>query len=261
MGKTPRGHAVGGESIRLRRWANPGAPARWAECVRRPVKIARRDAILVAKEELPMTEAEWNVCTDPQAMLTFLQGNASDRKLRLFAVACWLRRGAELPDQRAWEAVLIAERYAEHQATDAELRIAHTQAEGSFKEHREAYAAVVVSADSALRAATGAVDAVHYLGWEAQEEWDERTVHVVLLRDIFGPNPFCSTTLDSSWFTSTVAMLANSIYTDRAFDRLPILADALEDAGCTNRDILDHCRQPGEHVRGCWVVDLVLGKS
>jgi hypothetical protein len=57
------------------------------------------------------------------------------------------------------------------------------------------------------------------------------------------------------------SLLAQSIYTDRAFDRMPILADALEDAGCDNADILNHCRQPGEHVRGCWAVDLILGKK
>jgi hypothetical protein len=80
------------------------------------------------------------------------------------------------------------------------------------------------------------------------------------LRDIFG-NPFRPVTLAPAWLTSNVTALAQSIYTDRAFDRLPILADALEDAGCDNADILEHCRQPGEHVRGCWVVDLILGKS
>ena len=66
---------------------------------------------------------------------------------------------------------------------------------------------------------------------------------------------------DPRWRTSNVTALAQAIYDDRAFDRLPILADALEDAGCTDADILNHCRQPGEHVRGCWVVDLVLGKE
>jgi hypothetical protein len=64
-----------------------------------------------------------------------------------------------------------------------------------------------------------------------------------------------------TWNSSTVVSLAQSIYTDRTFDRLPILADALEDAGCTNQDILNHCRQPGEHVRGCWVVDLLTGRK
>jgi len=55
--------------------------------------------------------------------------------------------------------------------------------------------------------------------------------------------------------------IAQAIYDERDFDRLPILADALEDAGCDNTDLLNHCRQPGDHVRGCWAVDLVLGKS
>jgi hypothetical protein len=81
-----------------------------------------------------------------------------------------------------------------------------------------------------------------------------------LLRDIFG-NPFRPPTFDPSWRTSTAVGLARSIYAARAFDRLPILADALEEAGCDNPDVLSHCRGDGPHVRGCWVVDLVLGKS
>ena len=86
------------------------------------------------------------------------------------------------------------------------------------------------------------------------------SLYVPLLRCIFG-NSFRSLVADVSWITSSVDSLAESIYTDRAFDRLPILADALEAAGCTNADILGHCRGPGPHVRGCWVVDLILGKT
>jgi len=67
--------------------------------------------------------------------------------------------------------------------------------------------------------------------------------------------------LDGAWVTSTVTALASAIYDERAFDRLPILTDALEDAGCNNTDILNHCRQPGLHTRGCWVVDRLLGKG
>jgi hypothetical protein len=81
-----------------------------------------------------------------------------------------------------------------------------------------------------------------------------------LIRELFG-NPFHPVTMSAAWQTSNVTALGQSIYDDRAFDRLPILADALEDAGCDNSAMLNHCRQPGEHVRGCWVVDLVLGKS
>ncbi len=64
-----------------------------------------------------------------------------------------------------------------------------------------------------------------------------------------------------AWNDGAIPKMAQAIYDDRAFDRLPILADALEDAGCDNQEILDHCRSNGEHVRGCWVVDLILGKS
>ncbi|MBA4192540.1 MAG: hypothetical protein C0467_31620 [Planctomycetaceae bacterium] len=78
---------------------------------------------------------------------------------------------------------------------------------------------------------------------------------------MFG-NPFRSIVVDPSWLTSTVLSLAKGIYTDRAFERLPILADALQDAGCDSVEILQHCRDESlTHVRGCWVVDLVLGKS
>ena len=88
----------------------------------------------------------------------------------------------------------------------------------------------------------------------------ETAIQSALLRCIFG-NPFRPISLAPQWRTSTVLALACGIYDERAFDRLPILADALQDAGCENADILDHCRGPGPHARGCWVVDLVLGKQ
>lgn len=80
------------------------------------------------------------------------------------------------------------------------------------------------------------------------------------VREIFG-NPFRPVTLDPSSLTPTVVQLAQTIYNDRTFDRLPTLADALVQAGCDNDELLGHCRGPGPHVRGCWVVDLVLGKE
>jgi hypothetical protein len=95
----------------------------------------------------------------------------------------------------------------------------------------------------------------------------ERKNQVLLLQDIFG-NPFRPVTFCPAWRSSTATKLAQTIYDDRImpsglFDnqRMGILADALEEAGCDNRDILEHCRNGGEHVRGCWVVDLVLGKE
>ena len=91
----------------------------------------------------------------------------------------------------------------------------------------------------------------------------ENRNHAKLFRDIFG-NSFRPVAVDPDWLAwnhGTVSGIARHIYDDRAFDDLPILADALEDAGCTNADVLNHCRGGGEHVRGCWVVDLVLGKE
>jgi hypothetical protein len=105
-----------------------------------------------------------------------------------------------------------------------------------------------------------AEDVAHGSFVDLDQWYSERAQHCALLRDIFG-NPFRPTALNRAWQTSTVVALAQAIYTDRAFDRLPILADALEDAGCDNADILNHCRQGGEHVRGCWVVDLILEKK
>ena len=84
-----------------------------------------------------------------------------------------------------------------------------------------------------------------------------------ILRCVLG-NPFRPAALAVSWLAwndGAIRKMAQFIYDDRAFDRLPLLADALEDAGCTDAAILSHCREPGEHVRGCWVVDLLLGKS
>ena len=74
-------------------------------------------------------------------------------------------------------------------------------------------------------------------------------------------NPFRPVAVDPAWLTSNVVDLARTIYEDRCFERMPILSDALIDAGCNSDEILDHCKSPGPHVRGCWVVDLILGKG
>ncbi|MCE9565142.1 MAG: hypothetical protein K8U57_24180 [Planctomycetes bacterium] len=89
----------------------------------------------------------------------------------------------------------------------------------------------------------------------------ERIAHCNLLRDIFG-NPFRPVAFAAEWRTSTVVALAQEMYGSRDFSPMPILADALQDAGCDNDDILTHCRDAnGVHVRGCWVVDTILGKE
>jgi hypothetical protein len=96
---------------------------------------------------------------------------------------------------------------------------------------------------------------------------EELAVHAVLLRDLFG-NPFRPASISPACRTPQVVALAQAAYDQRELPagtldlaRLAVLADALEEAGCTDSDILNHCRKPGVHVRGCWVVDLLLGKS
>jgi len=210
-----------------------------------------------------MTEQKWLACTDPQPMLDFLRGKASDRKLRLFACACCRRIWHLLSDERSRTAVEVLEAFCEGAVTEKQLEEARSKAHQASYQPPEAiaepvfWAAAYVADAPAFFVARQVVSCVSDA--EMQTELREpRTEHLV--HDVFG-NPFRPIALDSAWLTPTVTSLAQAIYNDRAFDRLPILADALEDSGCTNADILNHCRQPGVHVRGCWAVDLVLGKE
>jgi hypothetical protein len=217
-----------------------------------------------------MTEAEWLACTDPGPMLEFLRGKASDRKLRLFACAAVRRAWHCLTDERSRRAAEMAERYADGEATRKEVYVAWDSAvvaDGTrwsqacpSDEDVPANAACwcAYTSERAAKAAWLAADgACRFL------QHQDRTAHITLLRCIFG-NPFRRNGFNRLWSAGNegaVGKMAQAVYHERAFDRLPILADALEDAGCDNADILSHCRGPGPHVRGCWVVDLILGKS
>jgi hypothetical protein len=168
----------------------------------------------------------------------------------LFAVACSRTVWAEIDDRRLEPCFDLAERFADGKATNEDLdNASHHFCKGSHER---------IVGDWEL-AAILLLDPI-----EPAEEIcrlaKTRLGTPALLRCVFG-NPFRSVTMNLASRTVNVAALAQSLYDDRAFDRLPILADALEDAGCDNADILNHCRQPGEHVRGCWVVDLLLGKE
>jgi hypothetical protein len=218
-----------------------------------------------------MTEAEWLVSIDPTPMLEFLRGKVSDRKLRLFAVACCHRVWHLLPDERSRKAVEVAERYADEKAIREEVLVALSEAK-KVKGFRRQVTGIrhqtpKLAAALSLSLNTEQRFLIHVAGNAAclTEEKDkpdaqEQHLQCELLRDIFG-NPFRPVAVDRSWLTSTVVSLATGIYEERAFDRLPVLADALQDAGCENQTVLDHCRGPGEHVRGCWVIDLLLGKT
>jgi hypothetical protein len=110
----------------------------------------------------------------------------------------------------------------------------------------------------------GTAESAGSIATREEVERAERTAQAALLRDVFGPLPFRLVTIAPAWAAwndATVVTLAQGIYDDRAFDRLPVLADALEEAGCTNAETLAHCREPGPHVRGCWAVDHLMGKE
>ncbi len=226
-----------------------------------------------------MTEAEWLACIDPTPMLEFVCEDATERKLRLFGVACCKRMWTLLRDERSRTAIEVAERYADGMAGEKELRDAARASSdaaglggfaGDDSWGRDAFAAGTEGpARAAAWAATwrhaGSIELSNAAATAAVPTWELRKQEFMaqaeLLRCIFGSLPFRPVSIVPPWLTPRVLSISKAIYDDRAFDRLPILADALEEAGCDNADILAHCRNPGPHVRGCWVVDLLLGKS
>ena len=185
-----------------------------------------------------MTEAEWLACADPRVMLEPLRQRATDRKLYLLSYAC-LRHiypfGPE--DENAHRAF---EEAADAYNPSLEVIRAHRR----FPGHRMTVGPAWELAEQVTR----------------PRERGLRHRVPPFIRDIFG-NPFRQVAFASEWRTSAAVALAARMYESRDFAAMPILADALQDAGCDSADILDHCRGPGPHVRGCWVVDLVLGKE
>jgi len=209
-----------------------------------------------------MTEAEWLAATDPTPMLGFLQEKASERKLRLVAVACCRRIWHRLKDRRCRKVVEVAEQFADGLATLQELEAAAELAVLFTQDVKRDEDMGPTSAAYFVTSPLGDITGLRRVPSAASRSVGaaESIAQCHLCRDIFG-NPFRPITLNPAWHTSTVSTLATCIYEEKAFDRMPILADALQDAGCDNEDILNHCRQAGEHVRGCWCVDLLLGKA
>lgn len=216
-----------------------------------------------------MTEQEWLQATDPKPMLGFLRGKVSDRKLRLFACGCCRSLWHLLADERSRKAIEVAERFADGQATLRERAKADeanawvwTENEDSPRQYRLA-TAVGDCVSAGLRTRQALLYEIDQMSWFLSEDLP-LPAQAILLRDVFGPSLFRPITLDSSWLEwhdGLLVSMAQRMYDSRDFRDMPVLADALEEAGCDNADILDHCRRPGEHMRGCWMIDLVLGKS
>jgi hypothetical protein len=242
-----------------------------------------------------VTEADWNSCTDPQKMLEFLRGKVSDRKLRLFACAC-CRQVWHLLDRQGRTIVKVAEDFAEGKAPQQKLSKANAAAQAAAG-HARWDVPSDASSPSAWAAASGAARSTAQKAGQAAAQkavrtavydedtrddpgnnpWDnawnaaEKEVHkaqAALLRDIVPFQPVSISPVILAWNDQTIPKLVQTIYEERELpsghldpERLAVLADALEEAGCDNADILGHLRGPGPHTRGCWPLDLLLGKS
>jgi hypothetical protein len=249
-----------------------------------------------------MTEEQWLSCTDPTPMLRWLrtqEGKLSERKGRLFACACGRGIWHLLTEQRSRDAVERAERYADGLDGEASLLSAHQAATHAYQSARtpvsrascrsavdctapeffprERYSArndLVLTgvADAAAEAGEAAAQALAFTidsvvlsaAWSAALANVKGTQSQVL-RDICG-NPFRPRPgLDAAWLGwggGTVVSLARAVYEERRWGETPVLADALEEAGCDDAEMLGHLRRQGPgHVRGCWCLDLVLGKE
>jgi hypothetical protein len=219
-----------------------------------------------------MNEDQWLSGTDPAAMLEYLRngGNGSERKLRLFACACCRGVWRLMADKCSRRAVEVAERFADGQATPQTLLKWHWAAYEAYETTdgagrvEAAYAASRAAHQDAALAALDASAAAGDAGLAPPGRCD-------LLRDVVA-NPFrVAPAIDQVWLCwndGTIPRLAWASYEERSLPsglldtaRLAVLADAMEEAGCTDADLLGHLRGPGPHVRGCWAVDLLLAKS
>jgi hypothetical protein len=201
-------------------------------------------------------------------MLEFLRGKVSDRKLLLFSCACFRRIWHWLASEDCRKAVDAAEASADSPTPGKEqrkIRDELTKAAGlaGYGYPRRIYPPHLGPEARIRYSPEGVARIAHRVTADASQQEsvpEELRTQAHLIRDIIG-NPYRSVSLDPAWRTLTVLQLGQSIYDDRAFDQLPILADALEDAGCQNASILQHLRSPGPHVRGCWALDLILGRN
>jgi hypothetical protein len=230
-----------------------------------------------------MTEEEWLTSNRPDLMIASLQRTTKllqiKRKLRLFVCACCRWVSPPAPDEDFERIVVASELYSDDQLGIEDFnRIRTLVPAGVVSRHRYLWhrdlSAIALCPKQHLWDATNrAISQSVTVGLElrfgreywSNEQWrivrDELRVPLAsIVRDIFG-NPFRPVSFSPDWRTSTTVAIAQGMYELRDFSPMPLLADALQDAGCEVSEIIDHCRGPGPHVRGCWVVDGVLGKT
>jgi hypothetical protein len=236
----------------------------------------------MAKREFDpeVTEQEWLTGTDLWAIwrsLPWIGGYSGHQRKRLLLAVAIVRRVEELmTDPRSLAVVPVAEAFADQLATDDAMDSAHRAAfdaeAQSFPDPARELAAVAArklwNSWTDLGEAAGAAIAAEVHRWSPSNQSIQyqavkatETGHVLrLIRDVFG-NPFRAVEFDATWRGSNVTRLARAMYDSRDFAAMPVLADALAESGCNDAAILEHCRDAGPHVRGCWVVDLVLDRE
>jgi hypothetical protein len=231
-----------------------------------------------------MPEAGWLRSDDPLAMLASLREDLSQRKGKLLAVACCRLIWDLMDDERSRQAVEVAERFADGLADLEELRSAAEAAsvpwllagremteQGRAPEEDPRSAALAAAYYTAEVTSIPGRNAKYMLWCVCECRPEAKRTAPALIRCLFG-NPFRPMPpLPASlltWNGGVIPQLAQAAYDERLLPqgtldegRLAVLADALEEAGCTDTEILQHCRGPGPHVRGCWILDLLLGKD
>jgi hypothetical protein len=235
-----------------------------------------------------MTESAWRRSTNPQTLLATMRDKVSDRKFRLFSLACMRRFEVFLAHPRLGrtrEAIATQERYIDGEATADQLRAdsaaALEEIERNVLEHAlenwtgSDLAHALLSRDGPSAAARHIALAqdfafdvvVDHLPETLRDEQAWRMVTGPVkaqlcrwLRDLVG-NPFRPARFLGAWRTSSAVGIARAMYEHRDFVALPVLAESLREAGCRDARIFRHCNEPGEHIRGCWVVDLVLQRE
>jgi hypothetical protein len=196
-----------------------------------------------------------------QTLFAYLGRQMNARRLRLFACACCRHVWPRLTDVRSRCAVDVAEQFADGAVEPDVLARAEQQAtEAAQACSPESATAAWLACGSAHPSTSGTLILTTRRAWTDKLVAPDKLMG--LARDLFG-HPFRPVVIEPAWLAwngGTVARLAEAIYVNRDFDRLPILADALEEAGCADADLLQHCRSREEHARGCWAVDAILGK-
>ncbi len=220
-------------------------------------------------EARPTNALEWENCHSLDAMVYgCLTAQTSTRKLGLFAIACCRQIWHLLRDKRAIRAVDLSERAADGDRRSSgwlERDDWMASREGWSYDEQVLWSAAKYAAQADTR--SGALRAAFQVRWarsmlEPEREEDEESQQCNLLRDIMG-NPFAPLLEDPGWAQAhsiDVAPLALSIYNERRFSDLPALADAMIGSGCRDEAMIEHCRRPGEHARGCWLIDTILGR-